>query len=137
MELMGLVVNFLGFTRNDFFLMEKAVHPVYTVHRPRGGGGSPVHHGLGGGAGGMPHQSGMCGWLRALLLTVRAPRGNEGRGEPHRGWRWVEREWSEASDELQWRWLFALDEKRLRVGRDEGWNGFGHGGKWPRRRGLL
>jgi hypothetical protein len=60
-----------------------------------------------------------------------------GRGDPHRGRRWAAREWSEAGDELQhWR-LFALHDKRLRAGRDEGWSGFGHGGKWPRRRGLL
>jgi hypothetical protein len=54
------------------------VHPVYRVHRPRGGGGSPVHHGSGGGVGGMPHQSGVRGQLRAWLFTTRAPRGKGG-----------------------------------------------------------
>jgi hypothetical protein len=54
------------------------VHPVYRVHRPRGGGGSPVHRGSGGDAGGTPHRSGVRGWLRAWLLAMRAPRGRGG-----------------------------------------------------------
>jgi hypothetical protein len=113
--------------------MEKVVHPVYRVHRPRGGGGSPVHHGpRGGGTGSTPHRSGACIRLRARLLTVRAPRGKGAEGNLTVVGRWAAWEWSEASDELQ-RWLFALDNKRLRVGRDKGWSG----GKWPRRRGLL
>jgi hypothetical protein len=32
---------------------------------------------------------------------------------------------------------FALDDKRLGTGIDEGWSGFGRGGEWPRHRGLL
>jgi hypothetical protein len=72
--------------------MEKVVHPVYKVHRPQGGGGSPVHRGPGGGVGVPPHRSGARGELRARLLTTRAPRGKWGRGEPHRGWRWAARE---------------------------------------------
>jgi hypothetical protein len=117
--------------------MEKAFHPVYKVHRPRGGGSSPVHHGPDDGTGSTPHRSGASGRLRARLLVVRAPRGKRGRGEPHRGRRWMAWEWREVGNELQWRWLFALDDKRLRAGRDEGWSGFGRGGKWMRRRGLL
>jgi hypothetical protein len=105
------------------------MHPVYRVHRPSSGGGSTVHRGPGGGAGDMPRQSGARGRLRAQLLAVRAPRGKGGRAKPHHGRRWVAREWSEAGDELQQRRLFALDDKRLGVGRDEGWSGFGHGGK--------
>jgi hypothetical protein len=61
------------------------MHPVYRVHRPRGGGGSPVHRGPGSGAGSMPRWSGVCGWLWARLLATRAPRGKGGRGEPLRG----------------------------------------------------
>jgi hypothetical protein len=110
------------------------VHPVYRVHRPRGGDGSPVHRGSGGGT---PRRSGVHGQLWARLLTVRAPRGKGGRGEPHRGRRWAALEWIEASNELQRQWLFALDDRRLGEGRDEGWSGFGRGGKWLRRRGLL
>jgi hypothetical protein len=114
------------------------VHPVYRVHRPRGGGGSPVHRGSGGDAGGTPHRSGVRGWLRAWLLAMRAPRGRGGgRGEPHRGWRWVALEWSEAGNKLQRRWLFALNDKRLGAGRDEGWSRFGRGGLWSRGRDLL
>jgi hypothetical protein len=107
------------------------VHPVYRVHRPRGGGGSPVHREPGGGTNGKPRR------LWARLLAARAPRGKGGQGEPHRGRRWAAQEWSEASDELQRQRLFALDDRRLGEGRDEGWSGFGRSGKWPRRRGLL
>jgi hypothetical protein len=38
---------------------------------------------------------------------------------------------------MSWRWRFALDDKRLGAGRDEGWSGFERGGEWLRRRGLL
>jgi hypothetical protein len=117
--------------------MENAVHPVYRVHRPRGGRGSQVQSGPGGGVGSMPHQGGVRGRLRARLLAARAPRGKGGRGEPHRGRRWAIQEWSEAGDEFQRLRLFALDDKRLGAGRDEGWSGFGRGGKWPRHRSLL
>jgi hypothetical protein len=113
--------------------MEKVVHPVYRVHRPRGCGGSPVHHGPGGGVSGTPHRSGARGWLWAWLLAARAPRGKGGRGEPHRGRRWAAREWSEAGHELQWWRLFALNDKMPRAGRDGGWSGFGRSGKWPSR----
>jgi hypothetical protein len=85
----------------------------------------------------MPHWSGAHGRLRAWLLATRAPRGNGGRGELHRGRRWATQEWSDAGDELRWRWLFALDDKWLGVGRGKGWSGFGCGRKWPRHRGLL
>jgi hypothetical protein len=56
------------------------VHPVYRVHRPRGGGGSPVHRGLGGGTGSTPHWSGARIRLWARLLIVRAPRGKGAEG---------------------------------------------------------
>jgi hypothetical protein len=56
------------------------VHPVYRVHRPRGGGGSPVHRGPGGGMGSTPHRSGARIRLWARLLIVRAPRGKGAEG---------------------------------------------------------
>jgi hypothetical protein len=89
------------------------VHPVYRVHRSWGGGGSPVHHGPDGGAGGMPHRSGARSQFRAKLLAARVPRGKGGRGEPHRGRRWAAQEWREAGNEVQHRWLFAPDDKSL------------------------
>jgi hypothetical protein len=113
--------------------MEKVVHPVYRVHRSRGGGDSPVHRG----PGGMPHRSGAHGWLQARLLAAMASRGKGGWREPHHGRRWAAREWSEAGVELQRQRLFALDDKRRGAGRDEGWSSFGRDGKWPRRRGTV
>jgi hypothetical protein len=110
------------------------VHPVYGVHRPRGGGDSPVHHGP---DGGTPHWSGARGQFRARLLAARVPRGKEGRGDTHRGRRWAAPEGRETGDEVQLRWLFAPDDKRLGRGRDKGENDFGRGGIWPRCRGLL
>jgi hypothetical protein len=90
--------------------MEKEVHPVYRVHRPRGGGGSSVHLGLGNSASCTPHRSGARGRLWVRLLDARAPRGKGGRGEPHHGQRWAAREWSEVGNEIQWRRLFALND---------------------------
>jgi hypothetical protein len=47
------------------------VHPVYRVHRPMGGGGSPVHRGPGGGVGGMGMERGPQG-----LLEEKGAEGN-------------------------------------------------------------
>jgi hypothetical protein len=49
------------------------VHPVYRVYGPRGGGGSPVHHGLDGGAGVTPHRSGARGLLKEKGLRGTSP----------------------------------------------------------------